>query len=119
MVKFRLNTDVQFGEVHYYTQVAIQTHANITGNNWHFANVAVIQLFSKPNKDLLKLSYQTVFACKLTKEFIAVDVKNILSVVVMIPHKFRLPLGQEEDQYFMVEKPGLDVLNFDISYGLY
>lgn len=48
-----------------------------------------------------------------------VDVKQIQSVVAMIPHKPMLPSGvmEEEDRFFMLEKPGLDISNVGIING--
>jgi hypothetical protein len=39
-----------------------------------------------------------------------IDVKSILSVVAMVPHRPHLPFpGDTSERYFVVEKPGLDV----------
>lgn len=37
-----------------------------------------------------------------------INVKSIVSVIVMIPHK-PFPKLDEPDRFFVVEKPGLDV----------
>ncbi|KIO03568.1 hypothetical protein M404DRAFT_26881 [Pisolithus tinctorius Marx 270] len=80
-----------------------------------FVNIALIQLYTPPDNSLLLLSSQTVISSKLTEEIIVVNVKKIKSVIGMIPHKPTLALGITEDCYFVVEKPGLDVLQLGIQ----
>ncbi|KAG1838385.1 hypothetical protein DFJ58DRAFT_718750 [Suillus subalutaceus] len=84
-VKIKLNNKIQFAEVLYYTQLPV----NVAGQNadnsdddneWHFENVAVVQMYSMPHKELLKLSLQTLVSCTLLDDILAIDVKNIVSV---------------------------------------
>ncbi|KIK35849.1 hypothetical protein CY34DRAFT_26510 [Suillus luteus UH-Slu-Lm8-n1] len=58
---------------------------------------------------LLEVSSQTVVSCIQLNEFTVTHVKNIASVVAMIPHKPTLPSEVTEDWFFMLEKPGLDI----------
>ncbi|KIN93212.1 hypothetical protein M404DRAFT_36291 [Pisolithus tinctorius Marx 270] len=83
-----------------------------------FVNVTLIQLYTFPDKSLLLLSSQTVISLKLTEEAIIIDVKKIKSVIGMIPHKPTFMSRITEDRYFIVEKPGLDVLQLSIQYNL-
>jgi hypothetical protein len=58
----------------------------------------MVSFYSPPHGNLLELSYNTLLSC--------IPEKSIHSVVVMTPH---LPFpGNMEEQYFVVEKPGLD-----------
>jgi hypothetical protein len=76
-----------------------------------------------PDEHLLGLSSHTVAACTLTEQLVAVDVKNINSVVAMIPRMLRLPLAPEEDEgeeYFCVlSQPGLDVSVLGMAYNIF
>jgi hypothetical protein len=68
--------------------------------------LALVSIFSAPNLDLLRDSYQTVWSCRYQAEvgYRVIDATTILSVVAMIPE------GEgEETWYFLVEKPGLDM----------
>lgn len=71
--------------------------------------MAIICLYSLPDEDLLQISSQTVVSCSRLADICVVDVKQILSVVAMIPHTPRLPSGVTEARFFMMEKPGLDI----------
>ncbi|KAG1906317.1 uncharacterized protein F5891DRAFT_942452, partial [Suillus fuscotomentosus] len=111
----------------YYTQLAV----NVTGQNaddseedvddndneWHFKNVAVVQMYSVPNKDLLKLSSQTLVSCTLLDDILAIDVKDIVSVIAMVPHMPTLPSGVMESQFFMMERPCLEISNLGVPYS--
>lgn len=72
-------------------------------------DVVLLQLYSHPDEALLEVSSQTVVSCIQLNEFTVTHVKNIASVVAMIPHKPTLPSGVTEDRFFMLEKPGLDI----------
>ncbi len=85
--------------------------------NGETLTLAMVSVFSPPDQDILKQSVYTVCACKycghLADSYEVVDVKQIVSVVAMVP----LPMTPEEAQhpedhagrFFVVEKPGLDV----------
>ncbi|KIJ57914.1 hypothetical protein HYDPIDRAFT_184253 [Hydnomerulius pinastri MD-312] len=76
--------------------------------NWRFADVALIKLFSAADQELLALSHKTVPSCIALQDIRVIQIKNILSVVAIIPHTPRLPSGVMQDRFFVVEKPGLD-----------
>ncbi|KAG1792516.1 uncharacterized protein HD556DRAFT_1239417 [Suillus plorans] len=106
----------RFGEVLYFTRLAVKADTD-HDDDWRFADVAVIRMYSLPDEDLLRLSSHTVASCTHLDTVSIVDVKQIISIVVMVPHRPTLPSGVTEDCFFMVEKPGLDVSNLGVPYG--
>ncbi|KAG1747507.1 hypothetical protein EDD22DRAFT_958220 [Suillus occidentalis] len=122
-VKFKVGGQFRFGEVRYFTRLAVEAEdANEDGDNednWRFLDVAVIQAYSLPDKALLQLSSQMVTSCTRSEQVLAIDVKDIVSVIAMIPHKPKLPSGLTEDRFFMVEKPCLDVSDLGVRYSAY
>lgn len=115
-----------YGEVQYFTQLAIRNDVE-PGNDedpedfvhrlqgpqvaWRFRTVALVSLYSAPDKQLLELSHQTVWSCTNQGEvgLRVVDVTDIQAVIAVIPHRPTLPSGATEDRVFVVEKTGLDV----------
>lgn len=95
----------------YFTRLAVEDQDQ---NDWHFINVAVVQLYSPPDHALLERSFQTVVSCAQLDEIVVVDVKSILSVIALVPHTPTLPDGTTEDRFFMLEKPGLDISKLTI-----
>ena len=97
-----MDNSVSLGEVLYYFQCCIKGS---------LSTLAVISVYSSPLPDLLTRSHGTFKSCKYFGDLnlIVVDVTSIKAVVVMIPHS---PPGIDvgEDQYYyLVERPGLDV----------
>ena len=86
-------------------------------DEWQFSNVAVVNMYSPPNKALLKLSSQTLASCTHLDEVRVINVKDVISVIAMIPHKPTLPSGVTEDRFFMMERPGLDISNLGVPYS--
>ncbi|KAG1878337.1 hypothetical protein F4604DRAFT_1880351 [Suillus subluteus] len=88
-------------------------------NNWHFVNVALVMLYSLPQPELLALSYGALISCihEGEESLCVIDVNTIQSVVGMIPHKPTLPNGQVEEQFFLVEKTGLDIARCGLQDG--
>ncbi|EIW80843.1 hypothetical protein CONPUDRAFT_154833 [Coniophora puteana RWD-64-598 SS2] len=83
------------GKVQYFAQLDVQDE--VTGElRWE--GVAVVELYSEPDPDLLTLSSHFI--------------KQITDIVGMVPHRPTLLSGVEEDHFFMAEKPGLDVATF-------
>ncbi|KAG0693528.1 uncharacterized protein EDB91DRAFT_1020064, partial [Suillus paluster] len=105
-VKLEIDGMTCYGEVQYFTQLAIRNDAT-----WRFRTVALVSLYSAPYKQLLELSHQTVWSCTNQGEvgLRIVDVTNIQAVVTVIPHRPTLPSGVTEDRVFVIEKTGLDV----------
>ena len=69
--------------------------------------LAMVSLYSSPHMGLLKQSYYTVLSCTHLDNVTVVDVKSIVSVVAMVPHR---PFPEDPiERVFVVEKPGLDV----------
>ena len=71
--------------------------------------LAMVSCYSSLDQTLLDISYNTLQSCTYLGQGgrMVVDVKNINSVIAMVPHK---PFnGGSIQQYFVVEKPGLVV----------
>jgi hypothetical protein len=75
--------------------------------------LALVALYSPPDEYLLRLSTDTLVVCRYQGEgaLIVIDAKSILSVVAMVPFPFIV--GGHGDQFFMIEKIGLDVIETD------
>ncbi|KAG1823917.1 uncharacterized protein BJ212DRAFT_1296433 [Suillus subaureus] len=95
------DSETQVAEVLYFTQLPVEAGIDNDDNQiWVWKDVTVISMFSLPDNDLLELSCHT----------------SILGVVGMVPHKPTLSSGVTEDRYFMIEKPGLDIVTFGVPY---
>ncbi|KIK77011.1 hypothetical protein PAXRUDRAFT_168111, partial [Paxillus rubicundulus Ve08.2h10] len=68
-------------------------------------------LFSESHPELLELSHGTLMTCTLLGQpsLHLIDIKDILSVVGMVPHSLTLPSGVVENRFFVVEKSGLEI----------
>ena len=77
--------------------------------------LALVSLYSPPDEYLLQLSNNTLVVCRHQGErtLVVIDAKSILSVVAMVPFPFMV--GGQGDQYYMIEKIGLDVIDTDNS----
>lgn len=117
-IQIDLDGQIRFGEILYFTQLSVEADAD-NEDEWQFASVALIQLYSTPDESLLKLSSQTVASCTRLDEFCILDVKKICSVVGMIPHTPTLPSGVTEPRFFMMERPGFDISNLGVPYAGY
>jgi len=71
--------------------------------------LAVISVYSRPDQRLCELSYHTLLSCTRSgdSDLRVIDVKLITAVVAMVPHT---PFPGETTRYFVVEKPGLEVM---------
>lgn len=79
-----------------------------------------MKLYSKPDARLLELSFQVIPTSKLLDDIIVIDVKDICSVIAMIPKELTLPGSAQNEVYFcMVEKPGLDISDLGVLYSGY
>ena len=74
---------------------------------------ALVSLYSTPNEFLLQRTHNSLAVFRYIGDdaLVVVDAKSILSVVGMIP--FPYCIDGNRDQYFMVEKIGLDVIEAD------
>ncbi|KAJ7669957.1 hypothetical protein DFH06DRAFT_1372493 [Mycena polygramma] len=66
---------------------------------------ALASLYSRPDEELLRKSYNTVWSCKAPTELTVIRVTSIVSVVAMVPHIYNGNFA-----FFLVEKPGLAML---------
>ncbi|KAF8834911.1 hypothetical protein BDN67DRAFT_1016026 [Paxillus ammoniavirescens] len=123
--KFKLNNQVHFGEVLYFTCLAMEGELPRPDkvpdkvdpdHNWEFVDVALIRLFSVPDHELLTISHHTVPSCLALQDIWVISIKDVLSVVGMIPHMPQLPSGVTEAHFFILEKPGLDVSRLGIQH---
>ncbi|EIW77607.1 hypothetical protein CONPUDRAFT_61883, partial [Coniophora puteana RWD-64-598 SS2] len=114
-VKFLDGTKTRIGEVDHYTHLAYSTTDEQGNRIIHRDGVAIIRPYSDPDSDLLGLSYGGFVTCTLLpeSEIFAINVKQITSIVAMIPHHPTIPsTNEEEERFFMFEKPGFDVTRF-------
>ncbi|KIJ14124.1 hypothetical protein PAXINDRAFT_79828, partial [Paxillus involutus ATCC 200175] len=85
----------RFGEIQYFARLPYCVDEETQDYNYH--NIAIIKLYLGPDEALFRLSSQTVTACNLTNELIVIGVKQIKSVVAMVPRRLRLPSGVQEE----------------------
>ncbi|KAF8122382.1 hypothetical protein EV363DRAFT_1182709 [Boletus edulis] len=97
-----------FGEVVYYTRLALRENED---GEARFADVALVWPFSPPDQDMLCSSHMTVPICHTTEAVLVVNLRDIISVVAMVP--YRSDGNREgEESYFAMERPGLAVSQF-------
>ena len=74
---------------------------------------ALVLLYSLPNEYLLWTMSDTLAVCRYQGDGVltVIDVKLVLSVMAMVPFPFLI--DGHSDQYFMIEKVGLDVIEVD------
>ncbi|KAG1859452.1 hypothetical protein C8R48DRAFT_673988 [Suillus tomentosus] len=115
-VKIKYHGEVRFGEVLYFTRLLVEAGLD-EDRDWRWHDVALIQMYSHPDDDLLQLSSHTVTSCSCLEDICVISIKQILSVVAMIPRKPILPCGvmDAEGRFFMLEKPGLDLSSVGIA----
>jgi hypothetical protein len=71
-----------------------------------------VLLYDPPNDYLLRTTYNTLVVCRKRDVALSViDIRSILSVIAMAPFPFLI--DSHGDQYFMIEKAGLDVIEAD------
>ncbi|KAG2065942.1 hypothetical protein BDR04DRAFT_1160881 [Suillus decipiens] len=101
-VTLYINDWIQFGEVQFYFQMNL---------NETIKTLTLISLYSRPDYELLRESYNTLYSCthQGNEALMVVEVFAIQAVIAMVPHK--LP-NHPELCFFLVEKPGLDVAQF-------
>ena len=74
---------------------------------------ALVSLYSPPNEYILQATHNTLAVCRYHGEgaLMIVDAKSVVSVVVMVPFPFLV--DGHGDQFFVIEKAGLDVIEAD------
>jgi hypothetical protein len=87
----------EFAEVQYYFQMVVNDEEKA---------LALVSIYSPPDRDILKESYNTLWVCTYRGDqaLKVVDVKSIMAVISLPP----LP-GGLDGTFFLTEKPGLDV----------
>ena len=73
--------------------------------------MALVSLYSRPHRELLRLSSDTLYSCEYKGDNALrfIDVKTIQAVVAMVPHTPAIGHQEPSEQFFLVEKPGFDV----------
>ncbi|KAH7905503.1 hypothetical protein BJ138DRAFT_1017616, partial [Hygrophoropsis aurantiaca] len=105
-IKLLRNGKIDFAEVQYYFRAKVDNPAVDTElEDSETSTLALVSIYSPPDAAILESSYNTVWICRYqgNASLTVVDVKNITSVVAMVP------AGDRENEYFVVEKPGLEV----------
>jgi hypothetical protein len=76
--------------------------------------LAAVSLYSPSDNYILDKTYGTLCVCGHQGEdaIAVIDVKSIVSVIAMVPFPFLV--GGRNNQYFMVEQIGLDVVETDV-----
>jgi hypothetical protein len=99
------NQAIEFAEVLFYFQLSIMMAGGIHTNE----TFALVSKYSPPHTGILEESYHTLWSCTHgeIENMEIIPVKSILAVVAMIPHN--LTPNDPEQQYFLSEKPGLEV----------
>jgi len=85
--------------------------------------VALISLYSAPDPHLLKISSDTLLVCRYHGDasLVLVTAQSIKSVVAMVPFMERAEGGRprrHEGRFFVVEKPGLSLVELGMEEGL-
>ena len=77
--------------------------------------LAVVSLYAQPDDYLLRSTHETLCVCRHQgdTDIVIINVKSILSVVAMVPFPF--VVGGRSDQYFMIERIGLDIVETDFD----
>jgi hypothetical protein len=87
--------------VHFFFQFPITPDGGSASN---IETLAFVSEYSLPHPDIFKKSRSTFWWCTPTRSISVVNVKNISSVVAMIPRH-----TLQGSQSFLCEKPGLHV----------
>jgi hypothetical protein len=100
--QFRMDDKDQIGVVQYYVRLEVDNVPH---------NIAIIVPFGPPDPFLYRNSMTTCYSCLAGEEPVAVDVKDILSVVAMVPHKPAIPNQPPQTRFYLAEQIMLDVLD--------
>lgn len=96
-----------FAEVQFYFQFPITADGESESKIETFAFVSE---YSPPHSDIFEKSRSTFWWCTPTSSISVVNVKDISSVVAMIPRQLQLQgHGIQESRSFLCEMPGLHV----------
>ncbi|KAJ3996740.1 hypothetical protein F5050DRAFT_1799474 [Lentinula boryana] len=103
-VKLVHQRELRFAEVQYYFRLEIDEQ--------EVQDLAMVILYGKPDEELLRNSSSTLWTCMHggNGATMVISVKNVKSVVAMVPHSTSILGDGWKDRVFVVEKPGLDVV---------
>jgi hypothetical protein len=101
-IQLLLDNQMQLGEVQFFI---LWTHKECR------TPLMLISLYSTPDLGLLKALHKTLWSCKHQRDSALqfINAKTIQLVVTMIPHTPRIEVQQLQEQFFLVEKLGLDI----------
>ncbi|KZT18874.1 hypothetical protein NEOLEDRAFT_1079138, partial [Neolentinus lepideus HHB14362 ss-1] len=105
-IKFQQGNQILYGEVLYYMKLDMDI-PNIPPCPPH---CALVWMYGNPHPTLREMSHGTLLSCLHGghDDFLVINVKDILSVVAMIPHRPRIPDDPIiQDRFYVVEKPAL------------
>ncbi|KAI6096254.1 hypothetical protein EDD16DRAFT_1500648, partial [Pisolithus croceorrhizus] len=117
-VKFMYAGQERLGEVQYFVRLTMDATAG-DAEEAQFEDIAIIHLYTIPDKSLVQDLSHMFMVSKLSDRFIVTYVKSIKSIVGMIPYHLRHPSGIIDDCFFLMEKPGLDISQLGESYNVY
>ena len=105
----------RFGEVVFFYRISIGE------DQW--MPVALLSLYSAPDPNLLKISFNTLLVCHYRGDdnLALVKAQSIKSVVAMVPFMEKPEGGQprrHNGRFFVVEKPGLSLTELGMEEGL-
>ncbi|KAH7917282.1 hypothetical protein BV22DRAFT_1135537 [Leucogyrophana mollusca] len=98
-VQVTINGQIQFAVVLFFFELQLEV-------NTHPKALAIISVYSPPDRALLEASSGALYSCKYLGDagLVVIEATMINQVVAMIPHK----VGEDEC-FFMFEQPGNDV----------
>ncbi|KAF9219405.1 hypothetical protein BS17DRAFT_859121, partial [Gyrodon lividus] len=127
--QIKVNNQIRLGEVQHFGRLSVQEcqegeaeefyNDEDANGNWVFTDIAVIQMYSMPDKEFLQQSCQVIPFSTLLDDTLVVGVKSTMGVMAMVPQRFTLPSGEDKEGFFMVEKPGLDISDLGVPYSVY
>jgi hypothetical protein len=95
---------VSFGEVQFFFQYPIEKVGGTDSDSEKIETLAFVSEYLHPDQEIFRKSQSTVWWYTSNPFLKVVNVKNITSVVAMIPRQIQGITG-----LFLCEKPGLDV----------
>ena len=100
-----LNNEIRIAEVYFFVLLRSLEDQD------HEVALALISLFSDPDPTLLRLSVNMLWSCEYQGDAALrfIDIRSIQAVVAMVPHSPAIDGREAHTQFFLVEKPGLDV----------
>lgn len=77
-----------------------------------------IKVYSLPEANLLQILSQTLAACTLTDELLAVRINRITTVVAMVLRRLTIRDGEESEYFCALSQPGLEASVLRAAYDI-